>query len=137
MANEKPMKQIKARNKPKGRGRASRPELGNAKSITEAIQHTIDKKNLEAAKDLAAYYEMMYDLAHGKGSFQKAGLKDRVMAIRWHIDMAENYLTESYLEEEHDEHPKVEEEAPKEETEVKKTVNGGQSGNLISLDFDG
>lgn len=134
MANEKPIKQIKARNKPKGRGRASKPELGNAKSITEAIQHTIDKKNLEAAKDLAAYYEMMYDLAHGKGSFQKAGLKDRVMAIRWHIDMAETYLTESYIEEEHDEQDQDEEDKVEIVKEEPKKVASVSS--LISLDFD-
>jgi hypothetical protein len=93
-------KQIKGRNKPKQRGRQPKPAIGDYNSIVESIQHVQDKFNTSTAKDLNNYYEMLRQLAHAEGDFSKAGIKDRVMAIKWHIEKAEEFLNDHYQVEE-------------------------------------
>lgn len=122
-------KQVEARNQEKGRGRQPRPAAGNFKSVLNAIQHVQDKVHAQTAKDLEAYYLMMEELAKGKGDFAKAGIKDRVMAIKFHLDMADKFLNDYYETED-------EESSESGETSEKVESKANGTNGLICLDFN-
>lgn len=121
--------QVQARNNEKERGRQPRPAAGNFKSVLNSIQHVQDKVHAQTAKDLEKYYAMMEELAKGQGDFKKAGIKDRVMAIKFHLDMADKFLND-YYETECDTDTDIGTETPKGENKA----NG--THGLMVLDFD-
>lgn len=122
-------KQVEARNQEKERGRQPRPAAGNFKSVLNAIQHVQDKVHAQTAKDLEDYYLMMEELAKGKGDFAKAGIKDRVMAIKFHLDMADKFLNDYYETED-------EESSESGETLEKVESKANGTNGLICLDFN-
>lgn len=122
-------KQVEARNQEKERGRQPRPQVGNFKSVLNAIQHVQDKVHAQTAKDLEDYYLMMEQLAKGQGDFAKAGIKDRVMAIKFHLDMADKFLNDYYETED-------EESSESGETSQKVESKANGTNGLICLDFN-
>lgn len=126
-------KQVEARNQSKQRGKPANPVIGNFNSVLNAIQHVQDKVHSKAAKDLEDYYEMMENLAKGKGDFAKAGIKDRVMAVKWHIELADKFLNE-YYESQEEEDEGVD--SHEKENYYKEKSNGTTGGvSLISDSF--
>lgn len=125
-------KQVSNRNLPKERGRISRPSVGNFQSVLNAMQHAEDKKSVRAAQELERCNNLMFDLALGEGIGSKAGIKDRVMAIRWVQDAAKEYMDDYYAS--------LEEEAASEGVDLDKVeakANGttGQVMSLIQTEF--
>jgi len=128
--------QVKNRNQPKDRGRQAKPSLSNYNSIIDSIQHVQDKKNVEVAKDLAKYYEMLRKLACREDEYAKAGIKDHLMAVRWHIDLADKLMEEHYEFIEGEDGEEEESGEQGSNTSSKAKANGTTGLSLISLDYD-
>lgn len=127
-------KQVEARNQEKGRGRVAKPSVGNFKSVLNAMQHVEDKKSVRAAQELERCNELMFELALGEGTLgEKAGVKDRLMAIRWVQDVAKEYLEDYYETLDQDDSG---EKSDSEQEEVKANGTTGEVFSLVSTDYD-
>lgn len=87
---------VDEKKKKRSRGRPTGAKPSDYQSILEKISWEQDKFAADCANSLPELHKLMLDLAKGKGDFEKAGIKDRVGATRYCLELANNILDDYY-----------------------------------------